>query len=346
MSEPSQPVTSWAVAEAAGVSQSAVSRAFTPGGRIAPETRARILSLANEMGYVPRTLLRVSGRADPPSIAVVTTDISNPFLPQVLERLTRSLRARGCTMQLHCIPRGETVDSVVPDLFRQPVSGVLIASATLSSQLARICRERGLAVVLLNRAVPSPDVNMVGCDNYAGGRQVAELLLRTGRERIAFIGGREEIGSNNERERGLVDGLALQGQALFAKEMGDFEYEAAFRATERLLSAKVRPDAIFCANDLMALGAVDAAMRKLDRRVPEEVSIVGYDDIPMASWPAYDLTTIRQRLDVTIEEALDLLQRVMENPESVGLSRLVMGSLVERGTTLPTSDRSKERPST
>lgn len=326
--------TSSLVARRAGVSVAAVSRAFNPGAVIAAQTRQRVLAAASAIGYVPRTLLRAGG-ASPPGIGVVMGDLTNPFFPEVLERLTHGLRARGYGMQLHCAPRGTDVDAVIPDLFRIPPAGVLMGSATLSPGLARICRERGVPVVLLNRAVPAPGVSMVGCDNHAGGLRVAELFLRTGRRRIAFMGGRPDIASGIERARGFRDGLAVAGRTLHAAEMGGFAYEPALAAARRLFALVERPDAVFCANDVMALAVLDHVRHEAGLRVPQDVSVVGFDDIAMASWPAYGLTTIRQRTEVMTEEAIDLLARLATAPGSEGVSRLVTGVLVPRASTLP-----------
>ena len=322
------------VARAAGVSVSAVSRAFMPGGAIAADTRARVLAAARSLDYVPRTLLRSAAEA-PPTVALVMADITNPFFPEVLDRLTLSLRSRGLAVQLHCPPRGTEVDEVIPALFRVPLSGVLMGSSTISSRLGRLCRERGIPVVLLNRAVPSPGASMVGCDNHEGGRCIAELFLRIGCRRPAFMGGRPEIASGIERERGLRDGLAVGGLAPVAVEDGGFTHEGGHAAARRLFAGPERPDAVFCANDLMALATVDHLRHELGLRVPEDVSVAGFDDVAMAAWPAYRLTTVRQRLDVMAEEAIDLLQRLAADPDSVGTSRLVPGQLIERGTTLP-----------
>ncbi len=322
------------VARRAGVSVAAVSRAFTPGATIAAETRQRVLAAASDLGYVPRTLLRATVDA-PPGVGVVMGDMTNPFFPEMLERLTLGLRARGYGVQVHCAPRGTEVDAVIPDLFRVPLAGVLMGSAMLSPGLARACRERGVPVVLLNRAVPTPGVSMVGCDNHAGGMRVAELFLRTGRRRIAFMGGRPDIASGIERGRGFRDALAAAGRTLHAAEAGGFSHEAAYEAARRLFALPEPPDAVFCANDVMALAVLDMARHVCGLRVPEDVSVVGFDDIAMASWPAYRLTTIRQRTEVMTEEALDLLARLGAAPDAAGISRLVAGELVVRSTTLP-----------
>lgn len=326
--------TSALVARRAGVSVAAVSRAFTPGATIAAETRQRVLAAASAVGYMPRTLLRASFDA-PRSIGVVMGDMTNPFFPEVLERLTLGLRSRGYGVQVQCAPRGTDVDAVIPDLFRVPLAGVLMGSATLSSGLARICRERGVPVVLLNRAVPTPGISMVGCDNHAGGMRVAELFLRTGRQRIALMNGRPDIASGIERGRGFRDALTAAGRTLHASENGGFVYDAAYEAAHRLFTMADPPDAVFCANDVMALAVLDHVRHVCRLRVPEDVSVVGFDDIAMSSWPAYGLTTIRQRTEVMTEEAIDLLARLGNAPGSAGISRLVTGVLVPRATTLP-----------
>lgn len=330
-------VTSLDVARAAGVSQSAVSRAYTPGASIAPETRDHILAVAQALGYNPRPALRTGSGNALPAVAIVMADITNPFYPEVLEAFALRLREHDLVAQLYCVPRGVEVDTVIPELFHHRVAGVVVTSATLSSDLARTCRERRLPVVLFNRSVPSSDVTSVACDNYAGGRQVAELLLRSGHDRIAFLAGREDTSTNRERERGLRDGLAAENREVFAREVGFYTYERALDATRRLMALKRRPDAIFCANDIMALAAIDVVSREAGLRIPDDVSIVGFDDIAMAAWPAYRLTTVRQRVEVMIDETIELLHRLMANPESAGVTRLITGTLIERATARPST---------
>lgn len=330
---PRRSVTSTDVARAAGVSQSAVSRAFTPGASIAKETRDAIFAAARKLGYSPRPAMQLGGGRKLPAIAIVMSDVTNPFFPELLAAFSVRLRSRGFVAELHCAPPGVDIDALLPGLFRHKVAGVVVTSATWSQHVATTCRDRGLPVVLFNRSVPIADLSTVSCDNYAGGRQVAELLLRSGHERIAFIAGREDTTSSRDRERGLRDGLAAAGMEICAKEAGGYRYEGAFEATRRLLNRKPLPDAIFCANDVMALAAIDATMREGGLRVPEDVSIVGFDGISMSAWPAYRLTTVRQRTDIMIDETIELLERLAAKPDSAGISRLVTGVLEERGTT-------------
>lgn len=337
MRYPESDVTSSDVALAAGVSQSAVSRAFTPGAPISDVTRDKVLSVARNLGYVPRPILRTAGGGTLPVIAIVMGDITNPFYPEVLEAFSLQLRTHNLVAQLHCVPRGMDVDFIIPDLFRQRVAGVVVTSATLSSELAHTCLERRLPIVLFNRTVPNPELSNVSCDNYAGGWQVGQLFLRSGHERIAFIAGREDTSTNEERERGLQHALAKGHQKVFAREVGGFTYAGALDAVRRLLARKVRPDAIFCANDIMALAVIDVVVREAGLRVPEDIAVVGFDDISLASWPAYRLTTVRQRVDVMIDETIGLLHRLIEAPDSAGISRLVPGVLMERGTSRPTA---------
>lgn len=326
-------VTSLDVAKAAGVSQSAVSRAFTPRAPIAEEKRQLVLRVAGELGYEPRAAVYGRTGRGAPVIAMVMADLTNPFYPEVLERFSGKLRDRGWDMLLHSVPRGAEIDDVMPSILEQRVTGVVITSATLSYQLASAYQRRKIPVVLFNRSVPRDDVSSVCCDNYVGGRQLAELLLSAGHRRIAFVAGREDTSTNQARERGFTDALEEAGVRLHARECGEFAYGGAREATHRLLNRGERPDAIFCANDIMAVAAIDVASRELHLDVPQDIAIVGFDDIPMAAWPAYRLTTIRQRINLMIDETILLLDRLIEDPGSGGVTRLVTGKLIERAST-------------
>ena len=319
------------VARMAGVSQSAVSRAFTPGAPIAKSTRDRILRVAGEIGYRPRRPVEAEVAAD--EVAIVMSDISNPFFPPVLDALMTHLVERGRRFSLHYVPHDQNADSLISELLQRRPAGVIFNGATTESELPRQCREHGLPMVLLSRILKHPDVSMVACDNYGGGRQVADLFIRCGRQRIAFMAGRENIPSSADRERGLVEGLAAAGLEVVARDSGSFVYDGGVAATERLLAGGGRPDAIFCANDVMALGAIDTIRRDRTLRIPEDIAIVGFDDVPMCSWSAYQLTTVRQRIGLMVEEAVDLMERLIQGADRTGISRLVPGVLIERATT-------------
>lgn len=324
--------TSLDVAHLAGVSQSAVSRAFTPGASVSKKMREKVLAAAQELGYEPNAIARslITHRSN--MVGIVMADMTNPFYPEVLETFTKRLQELERRVLLFTVSRGQDIDDALPQVLQYQVDGIVITSATLSSEMADECARRGTPVVLFNRYVRGADLCSVCCDNAESGRLLANLLLDAGLRRLSFIAGTENTSTNVDRERGFVGRLEERGFSLFARETGNYTYDGGYQAAKRLMAGDEPPDAVFCANDIMALGALDAVRRELGLRVPEDVSIVGFDDIPAAAWPSYDLTTVRQPINRMIEETVELLLARVEEPGSEPTTRLVPGDLIVRGS--------------
>ncbi|WP_218940089.1 substrate-binding domain-containing protein [Denitrobaculum tricleocarpae] len=316
------------VALRAGTSVSAVSRAFKPGSALSDDKRKRILEAATELGYATPSG-QVASRVNLGTIALVAGDLANPFYPTVLEALSQELFKRERRLILHVAPAGRDVDAVMQQVLDYKVDAAIITSATLSSTLARTCTQRKLPVVLFNRAQPEAGISAVSCDNFAGGRAIGERIVESGRRRIAFVGGLEDTSTHIERWRGFSEALNHAGIPLFAQVSGAFDYGKAFQAVSDLLREGVKPETIFCCNDVMALAAIDAA-KACGMQVPGDLAVIGFDDIPMAAWQSYRLTTVRQRIRLMIKECIELIDLIMSDPEHAGTTRLVPGYLIER----------------
>jgi DNA-binding LacI/PurR family transcriptional regulator len=328
----SKRITSVDVARLARVSQSAVSRTFTPGGIVSAETRARVLAAAEQLGYTPNALARSMITRRTNIVGVVMADMTNPFYPTVLEEFSRQLHATGRQMLLLAATPDQDSDALLPLLLQYQVDAVIIASATISSAMGAVLSSRGTPVVLFNRHVPGAQVSAVLCDNVAGGRQVARLLLDAGHTRLGFIAGKPNTSTTIDRAQGFAEELSAGGITAWQQEQGAYTYESGYDAARRLLNTRDRPTAIFCANDIMALGAIDAARTVHHLRVPDDVSLVGFDDIPAAAWPAYQLTTIRQPVERMVATTLELLQTRLEHPDTPPEVRLLPGALMRRGS--------------
>jgi DNA-binding LacI/PurR family transcriptional regulator len=329
--KPTNRITSLEVARRAGVSQSTVSRSFSNDPRLTQETKDRVLEVALGLGYQPNAIARSLITRRTNIIGLVTSDLSNPFFPHVLEEFTARLHDLGWRVLLFTAGRKENVDDLLSSVLSYQVDGLIIASLGLSSKMAKICVQRGTPVVLFNRYALHSGASAVSCDNLSGGRLIADLLLDAGHERIAYIAGHEDSSTNRDREQGFRERLAQRGTHIFARVPGEYSYESGFGATKRLLETPVRPDAIFCANDITAMGCLDAA-RELEIDVPSQLSVVGFDDIPSASWSAYRLTTVRQPVGEMIEASIKLLLERIENPALKPSSKFLPGTLITRGS--------------
>ncbi|MBC7740152.1 MAG: substrate-binding domain-containing protein, partial [Candidatus Saccharibacteria bacterium] len=190
----------------------------------------------------------------------------------------------------------------------------------------------GIPVVLFNRRQDDPRMSSVTTDNRAGGFALADFLVSLGHKRIAYIAGFAGASTQRDREQGFVEGLAAGGQTLFARGEGNFVYGEAQVAARTMFATSRRPDAVFVGNDHMAFAVMDVLRFELGLRVPEDVSVVGFDDVPPAAWPAYNLTTYRQAVDLMVAETVAMLIAKIgaERPEPRQV--VLDGGLIIRGS--------------
>lgn len=323
-------ITAKDVAERCETSTAAVSRAFRAQATINPALRAKILAAARDLGYAPpaKRPQRTQGRR---TISIVVGGIINPFYPNALELFAKELSARNHNMLVHIVPQGETVDSTMSQVLRSGSDAAIIASANLSSELANQCRNRGMPVVLFNRVQADAATNAVCADNYNGGLLAARRLLSRNCGAIGFLGGTRDTSTHLERRRGFLDELERQGAGVMFEGAGEYDYNVAFSAVSSLLEGRNLPDGLFCANDIMAIAAIDAA-RRVGMSVGKDIAILGFDDVPMAAWTAYQLTTFRQRVGQMVSDTIGLIEEVWQEPETEGALRMVRCGLVERAS--------------
>lgn len=320
-------VTAKDVAALAGVSVSAVSRAYRADGAIADDKRKAIFAAAGKLGYIS-SVDKVLATQATNTIAMVVSEMHNPFYPVAIDELTRQLPERGLKAIMHVVPSAEDVDTVIRQVLDFRTEGVILASSTMTSRLARACRENGIPAVLLNRVQSDSSMMAVCCDNYGGAKQVAARFLAGGRQRIAFIGGRRDTSTHLERMRGFRDHLEEAGREIARQFDGGYDYQQAYAAAQDLLALRPLPDAVFCANDIMAIAVLDAARIK-GVAVPQELAVIGFDDIPMASWESYRLTTIRQPVKRMLGQAVDIILSA-DVASGAGDIRILQGELQSR----------------
>lgn len=299
-------VTADDVAAKAGVSRSAVSRAFTKGASIQPDKRDHILAVADDLGYRPNMMARSLTGGATGLIAVVVGTISSPYESWFLEVLCQGIRSKGMWPLLVPVAPGQEVEPALDHALAYQVDGAVIAAGSVSRALVQRCSAHGAPVVVIGRILEGGGVDSVCCDNPAGMEMIVDRLVKTGRSRIAWVGGRPDAYSNVERFNGLIDALDAQGLSLMTSRNGDYSVDSGMTQALALLTGPIQPDAVVCGNDAMAIGAISAA-RRLGLRVPEDVGICGFDDIPAAEWEPYSLTTVANPVAKTVAEALRLL---------------------------------------
>lgn len=326
-------VTSLQVAQRAGVSQSAVSRVFTPGASVSSKTALKVREAALQLGYRPNILARslITGKSR--IIGLVVAYLDNYFYPVALEKLSNALQDQGYHVLVFMASNdSQSTDQVIDELLDYQIDGIIIASVGISSDLAARCEAAGVPVVLFNRSQDTATLSAVTSNNFAGGQTAAAFLTASDHNRIAYIGGWEGASTQRDREAGFRAGLAIAGKDLSDHGLGEFSAEKAKDVARQMFAKTDSPDAVFVATDHMAFAVMDVLRGELGLRVPEDVSIVGYDDVPPASWAAYDLTTVRQRANVMVQETVSLMINKISNPASQPRHIKVDSPLIVRGS--------------
>ncbi|MEM7719783.1 MAG: LacI family DNA-binding transcriptional regulator [Pseudomonadota bacterium] len=324
-------VTSLEVARRAGVSQSAVSRVFTPGASASAKTAEKVKRAAKELGYRPNVLARamVSGKSR--IIGLVVAYLENQFYPVALELLSNALQERGYHLLIFTAPNStDGVEGVIADLMDYQVDGIIAASVSLSSPLAKRARAAGVPVVLFNRGQIGADFSNVTSTNYDGAHEVTTYLLGTGHTRIAHIAGWQGSQTGQERVRGFEAALAAVGQKPFAVVDGMYKRDVAAACAHQLLSG-TRPDAIFVGNDHMAFAVLDV-IRDMGMTPGKDISVIGFDDVPQASWGGYNLATYRQPVNRMVKATVDLILDQVESGLAAPRKIEIKGELILRGS--------------
>lgn len=339
MNEQPTKITAMDVARLAGVSQSAVSRVFTPGASASKATVEKVRAAAEQLGYRPDPLARamITGRTR--IIGLVVAYLENQFYPVALELLSQALQARGYHVLVFMAENStERVPEVMGELLDYQVDGIITASVAMTNDLTTRCASAGIPVVMFNRGQDDDRLSEVTSDNIAGGRRAARHLIETGHRRIAHVMGWQGSSTGRDRAEGFRQALRDAGLKPHAMIDGMYAREAASEVVRTLFAEPVKPDAIFVANDHMAFAVMDTLRFELGLRVPEDVSVIGYDDVPMAAWPSYNLTTIRQPVRRMVEATVDILLNQIEGETAPNRIRIdgpliIRGSVTERTQT-------------
>ena len=325
-------ITSLDVAERAGVSQSAVSRVFTPGASVSKKMADKVRKAADELGYRPNVLARslITGRTR--IIGLVVAYLDNMFYPDALERLSNALQAEGYHILVFMARgRGAEADRVIEELLDYQVDGIVAASVGMSDELTSRCEKAGIPVVLFNREMEDPRFSAVVADNKTGGAIAARALMAGGHRRIAHISGWLGASTGRDRADGFVGALEASGQKPIWVDDGAYSRDTcAAIVRARFSDPATRPDALFVGNDHMAFAALDVLRSELGLSVPDDVSVIGFDDVAVAAWPVYDLTTLRQPIarmvDATVAALLGRIEQGRAPERQVLETRLVRRS--------------------
>lgn len=319
--------TSYDVARLAGVSQSAVSRCFAPNASIGREKREKILKVAAEIGYRPNALAQALISKRTHLVAVLISSHTNLSYPEVLAGLCSSLTDRDMRVLLFNLRSESEVDQIIHQIWRHSVDGVIAAVRLSDDQLSEFSQHR-IPVVLYNRVASGGGAGSVRCDSTQGERDLVTRLLDSGHRRFGFIAGPADSYVGEERRISALATLKEAGISSVPVVRGDYSYASGRRGLGQLLAEHPDLEAIVCASDMLAIGAMDGARSDHARRIPEDLSIVGFDGSGPATWESYRLTTIRQPVNRMTEASVAMLLERLEDPAAPAEQRLFSGELI------------------
>lgn len=304
--------TSHDVARLAGVSQPTVSRALRDQWGVSATTRRRVRDAARELGYVPIQAGRTLSTKTTGRVGIVSAELSNPFYPALIEPVHDELANSGFRTIL-VTDRGHEPVELEP-LIDGSLDGVILTTTELESTLPRELKRRGLPLVLLNRDTHEPDYDACVVDNNAGVQLLAQLLVDLGHTRIGAVFGPDITSTGVERRDGFIRALSALGYPMDPSlvHSGPFTPETGYQGFLHVWEK--RPTAIFCGNDVIALGSRNAAAAR-GVEVPGDVTLVGFDNIPMSGWDLFGLTTVGVSIPELARSAVHLLARRMDDPE-------------------------------
>lgn len=329
---PREFVSAQAVAEKAGVSRSAVSRAFTPGASVSGETRKRILAAAEELGYHVNHLARGLMRNETGIVCLVVSEVGTPYRSVLLRELTQQLQNAGKIAMLINTDRSDgSVDRALQQAIRYRADASIIMSGMPDKSIVQLCLRSGQRLVLINRDDNQPGPLRINLDDEECGARIATAFVRAGCKRLAFANSEAGTPSLMGRERGFLKAAKLLGMDVVVQRFGQTGYEAGRFLAQRLLTRPDRPDAVFCATDLLACGFMDVARHQFGIEIPDKLCVAGFDDIEQAAWSSYELTTFSQPVMTIAREAIGwLMAEALSDEVRDGLT--LKADLIWRGT--------------
>ncbi|MFB9948832.1 LacI family DNA-binding transcriptional regulator [Rhizobium puerariae] len=322
------------VARLAGVSRSAVSRTFTPGASVAPATREKVLHAAEQLGYHVNDLARGVLANQSRLVGIVATRPEIGFRAHLTAALTKALIRRGSIPIL--INTGQTEEELLAAqkmLIGHRAEATIIISGSPPASFFDLAQRNGQPLVVIGRS--EPDADHVRAGNSEASRNAANVFFAAGRRRLAVVGSQSGTPSIAEREGAFLSAAQALGAEVTAARGPDSDYDGGIAAARELFSAGEKPDAVFCANDQIAFGLMDFVRIELGLRIPEDVAVIGFDDVPEAAWLSYGLTTFRQDPATMAARSVELLERRLASLDAAPGYERVIPELVVRRSFVP-----------
>lgn len=322
-------ITAADIARLAGVSRSAVSRAFTKGAYLDAAKKSRILEASEELGYRPNALAASLQGAGSNLVAIFVGDMPNHYDKEVATALINGLNIAG-KWPIVIGGSGEPAQSAIQNVLRYPLESMILRSGSLGADVVSSCLKLGIPVISSGRIVEGPTVDNICLRNSDAMAKLTRLLLEQGRRKFAYLSGPEAYWSTGERFRGFETALGEANLLPVATLFGDYSVQSGYDTVKSLaLTGEI--DALVCANDAMAIGAL-MYLRENGVDVPADIAVTGFDDSSMASWPSIGLTTVHNPIGPLVEGTIDLLSKRQADPDRPGRTKWIDAELVLRTT--------------
>ena len=330
---PNRRITSKDVAREVGVSQSTVSRVYNGSGLpVHPDTREKVLAAAEKMGYHPSIIARSLNSQSTRIIGIVMQCFDSVFNMKLLDHFTKRIQDAGYSVMLFNYDNEKDVEKNFRKALEYQVDGIIITSALLASPLVEGFLRYGSPVFLFNRISDGLNVNSVCSDNYGGGEMAAEYLISKGHRKIVFISGLKTSSTNRDRQQGFMYAASAKGLSDIPVIEGDYTYHSGFQAGEKLLKSKIQFDSVFCTADEMAMGVMDFFRYRTNYKIPQDISLMGFDGITLENTIAYPLTTIEQPLERMVDKTIELMMSKINNKTQEVIHHFLPDRILERSS--------------
>ncbi|WP_170887001.1 MULTISPECIES: LacI family DNA-binding transcriptional regulator [unclassified Vibrio] len=333
MNSAKQTITSKDVAKLAGVSQSTVSRVFVPGSSVSEKTKQKVFEAAKALNYRPNAFARSLTTNESKLIGLVFPDADYPIHMKTLQLISSELQKKGYSAVLIPWQIDDEDNHSIPNIFQYRVDGVIAASATLNKSLYEECEEFNIPIVQYARVVEGTQSSYVISDNYEAGQQAAQLLHRNGVKNALYLTGDVPTLTNDERQNGFISEFKeLSGKEPRIVE-ATYDYLSSLQKIREILTEKNRPEAIFCATDNLAMAVMDVARIQCGLAIPQDLQVIGFDNIPQTEWLSYQLTTFRQDFPRLARESVKIIVEQISNHNRNLIKMMVPTKLIKRNTT-------------
>ncbi|MCW3489413.1 LacI family DNA-binding transcriptional regulator [Dethiobacter alkaliphilus] len=328
-------ITTKDVAKKAGVSQATVSRVLNNYHYVGEKTRRKVTEAIAELGYQPNEIARSMALQKTSTLGLIVPDLTNPFYSEI----SKSIISRAKEFKYNVIVCNSDNSKALQDFYidflqQKRVDGIIMASVALEDENVEKMVRSGFPCIFCNRRLAMKTANFVSSDNKKGAKLAINHLLEKGHRKIAFISGPQTFSTAVERFAGYKEALKEQGVPIVAQfvRQGNYDKESGYHVTKELLALPERPTAIFASNDVMALSSMEAIL-DAGLQIPEDIALVGYDDIDMSGHRRIELTTVAQQKDEVGRLAVDKLIETIKGGTDKPYHVFLEPKLIIRNTT-------------